>query len=47
MANVPQGGPELEELKQFAMRGNVLDMAAAIIIGATAAGIVASFVGTS
>jgi len=35
----------LKEFKQFAMRGNVLDMAVGIIIGAAFGAIVASFVG--
>jgi large conductance mechanosensitive channel len=34
----------LKEFKEFAMRGNVLDMAVGIIIGAAFGGIVASFV---
>jgi len=35
----------LKEFKEFAMRGNVLDMAVGIIIGAAFGAIVASFVG--
>jgi len=35
----------LKEFKDFAMRGNVVDMAVGIIIGAAFGGIVASFVG--
>ena len=35
----------LKEFKEFAMRGNVLDMAVGIIIGAAFGGIVNSFVG--
>ena len=35
----------LEEFKKFAMRGNVVDMAVGIIIGAAFGGIVTSFVG--
>ena len=35
----------LNEFKQFAMRGNVVDMAVGIIIGAAFGGIVTSFVG--
>ena len=35
----------LKEFKEFAMRGNVLDMAVGIIIGAAFGGIVTSFVG--
>ena len=34
----------LKEFKQFAMRGNVLDMAVGIVIGAAFGGIVTSFV---
>ena len=35
----------LEEFKKFAMRGNVVDMAVGIIIGAAFGKIVSSFVG--
>ena len=35
----------LKEFKEFAMRGNVVDMAVGIIIGAAFGGIVTSFVG--
>jgi large conductance mechanosensitive channel len=35
----------IKEFKEFAMRGNVLDMAVGIIIGAAFGAIVASFVG--
>ncbi|MGD0127141.1 MAG: large conductance mechanosensitive channel protein MscL [Terriglobia bacterium] len=35
----------LKEFKEFAMRGNVLDMAVGIVIGAAFGGIVTSFVG--
>jgi large conductance mechanosensitive channel len=35
----------LQEFKQFAMRGNVLDLAVGVIIGAAFGKIVASFVG--
>ena len=35
----------LQEFKTFAMRGNVVDMAVGIIIGAAFGGIVSSFVG--
>ena len=35
----------LREFKEFAMRGNVVDMAVGIVIGAAFAAIVASFVG--
>jgi large conductance mechanosensitive channel len=37
-------GPMLKEFKEFAMRGNVLDMAVGIIIGAAFGKIVSSFV---
>src|SRR5712692_6408193 len=40
-----QGGGMLKEFKDFAMRGNVLDMAVGIIIGAAFGKIVTSFVG--
>ncbi len=36
--------PMLKEFKEFAMRGNVLDMAVGIVIGAAFGGIVTSFV---
>jgi large conductance mechanosensitive channel len=39
-----KGGPMLKEFKEFAMRGNVLDMAIGIIIGAAFGKIVGSFV---
>ncbi len=39
-----RGGPMLKEFKEFAMRGNVLDMAVGIIIGAAFGKIVTSFV---
>ena len=35
----------LEEFKKFAMRGNVVDMAVGIVIGAAFGKIVSSFVG--
>jgi large conductance mechanosensitive channel len=38
------GSPMLKEFKEFAMRGNVLDMAIGIIIGAAFGRIVSSFV---
>lgn len=38
------GAPMLKEFKEFAMRGNVLDMAVGIIIGATFGRIISSFV---
>jgi len=38
------GAPMLKEFKEFAMRGNVLDMAVGIIIGAAFGRIVGSFV---
>jgi large conductance mechanosensitive channel len=39
-----KGGPMLKEFKEFAMRGNVLDMAVGIIIGAAFGKIIGSFV---
>jgi large conductance mechanosensitive channel len=39
-----KGGPMFKEFKEFAMRGNVLDMAVGIIIGAAFGKIVSSFV---
>lgn len=39
-----RGGPMLKEFKEFAMRGNVLDMAIGIIIGAAFGKIIGSFV---
>src|SRR4030067_470068 len=49
MANPSQffrggGTPVLKEFKEFAMRGNVLDMAVGIVIGAAFGGIVNSLV---
>jgi large conductance mechanosensitive channel len=38
------GGPVFKEFKEFAMRGNVLDMAVGIVIGAAFGRIVTSFV---
>ena len=38
------GGPMLKEFKEFAMRGNVLDMAVGIVIGASFGKIITSFV---
>jgi large conductance mechanosensitive channel len=38
------GSPMLKEFKEFAMRGNVLDMAVGIIIGAAFGRIISSFV---
>ena len=38
------GGPMLKEFKEFAMRGNVLDMAVGIVIGASFGRIITSFV---
>ena len=38
------GGPMLKEFKEFAMRGNVLDMAVGIVIGASFGRIIGSFV---
>ena len=38
------GGPMLKEFKEFAMRGNVLDMAVGIVIGASFGKIIGSFV---
>jgi large conductance mechanosensitive channel len=40
----PSEGPMLKEFKEFAMRGNVFDMAVGIIIGAAFGKIVSSFV---
>jgi large conductance mechanosensitive channel len=40
----PGGRPMFKEFKEFAMRGNVLDMAVGIIIGAAFGRIVSSFV---
>ncbi len=39
-----RGGPVFKEFKEFAMRGNVLDMAVGIIIGAAFGRIITSFV---
>ncbi len=39
-----RGGPMLKEFKEFAMRGNVLDMAVGIVIGASFGRIIGSFV---
>jgi large conductance mechanosensitive channel len=43
-SHTTQGGPMLKEFKEFAMKGNVLDMAVGIIIGAAFGKIVTSFV---
>jgi large conductance mechanosensitive channel len=40
----PEGDPVLKEFKEFAMRGNVMDMAVGIIIGAAFGAIVTSVV---
>ena len=40
-----RGGPMLEEFKKFAMRGNVVDLAVGVIIGAAFGAIVNSLVG--
>jgi large conductance mechanosensitive channel len=42
--NTKKEGAMLKEFKEFAMRGNVLDMAVGIIIGGAFGGIVTSFV---
>jgi large conductance mechanosensitive channel len=46
MRNVEQGGLRvLKEFREFAMKGNVVDLAVGVIIGAAFGGIVASLVG--